>query len=434
MKTFKGGEHLNGFKYLSSESAIKNMSLPAQVIIPLSQHTGAVCNSLVKKGDMVKTGTLIGSSDKLISSRIHASISGQVKDIIEYNHPVLGQSSAVIIDSDGTDTLDSLIVKRAEIESLSKEQLLEIIKNAGIVGLGGAAFPTQVKFNPLKPVDTLLINGVECEPYLTCDYRLMLEQTDNICKGISLIQKIIGVDRVVIGIEADKPQAIKLLRQQCLEKKYKIEIAVLKPKYPQGAEKQLIKAVLNREVPSGKLPFDIGVVVSNVGTAFAVYEAVYNAKPLYERVVTVTGKCLKQPANLKVRIGTRFKELIDFCQGFTEAPGKILMGGPMMGISQYTDDVPVIKGTSGILILSQKEVEACAKIADQPCIRCGRCVNICPVGLLPYTYSLCVEMNKLDRAGQYNPFDCIECGACTYVCPAKRQILSGIRLIKAVTK
>ncbi|MBU1043537.1 MAG: electron transport complex subunit RsxC [Candidatus Omnitrophica bacterium] len=434
METFKGGQHIDGFKYLSREMAIKIMPLPSQVIIPLSQHTGAVCEPVVKKGDMVKTGTMIGTSDKLISSRIHASISGVVKDIVEYNHPVLGQSKAVIIDSDGKDTLDSSIVKRTKIEELSKEQLLEIIKNAGIVGLGGAAFPAQVKLNPLKPVDTLLINGVECEPYLTCDYRLMLEHTHSILKGIGLMQKIIGVERVVIGIEEDKQEAIKLLRNKCVEKKYDIEIVCLKAKYPQGAEKQLIKAILDREVPSGKLPFDVGVIVSNVGTAFSLFEAVYNAKPLYERVVTVTGKCLKQPSNLKVRIGTRFKELIDFCQGFKEAPGKIIMGGPMMGISQYTDDVPVIKGTSGILILSQKEVDEYTQGADQPCIRCGRCVNICPVGMLPYALSLCVEMDRLDKAAQYNPFDCIECGTCTYVCPAKRQILSGIRLIKAVTR
>ncbi len=434
METFKGGQHINGFKHLSRQVAIKNMPLPSQVIIPLSQHTGAVCEPVVKKGDMVKTGTLIGTSDRLISSRIHASISGQVKDIVEYNHPVLGKSLVVIIDSDGKDSQESSIVNRQKVGLLSKEQLLEIIKNAGIVGLGGAAFPTVVKLNPLKPVDTLLLNGVECEPYLTCDYRIMLEHTNSILKGIVLMQKILGVEKVIIGIEEDKPEAVKLLRNKCVEKKYNIEIVSLKAKYPQGAEKQLIKAILDREVPGGKLPFDVGVIVSNVGTAFAVFEAVYNAKPLYERVVTVTGGCIKQPANLKVRIGTRFKELIDFCGGFTETPGKILMGGPMMGMSQYTDDVPVIKGTSGILILSKKQVDESAQGADQPCIRCGRCVNVCPVGMLPYALSLCVEMDRMDKTAQYNPFDCIECGICTYVCPAKRQILSGIRLVKAVTR
>ena len=434
METFKGGQHINGFKHLSSEIAIKNMPLPSQVIIPLSQHTGAVCESLVKKGDTVNTGTLIGKSDKFISSQIHSSVSGQVKDILDYNHPVLGKSLAVIIDSDGKDTQDSLIVKRQKVELLANEQLLEIVKNAGIVGLGGAAFPTQVKLNPLKPVDTLVLNGVECEPYLTCDYRLMIEHTNSILKGIILMQKIIGVEKVIIGIEEDKPEAIKLLRNKCVEKKYNIEVVSLKAKYPQGAEKQLIKAILNREVPSGKLPFDVGVIVSNIGTAFSIFEAVYNAKPLYERVVTVTGSCVKQPSNLKVRIGTRFKELIDYCGGLTEIPGKIIMGGPMMGMSQYTDDVPVIKGTSGILILSKKEVDGFAQGADQSCIRCGRCVNACPVGMLPYALSLCVEMDRLDKAAQYNPFDCIECGVCTYVCPAKRQILAGIRLIKAVTK
>jgi electron transport complex protein RnfC len=434
MNTFSGGKHIHSFKELTADKPIKNLPLPQQVIIPLSQHTGAVCQPVVKKGDTVKTGTLIGTSDKLISSRIHSSISGKVKDIADYNHPVLGQSVAVIIDSDQKDEKDSAIAKRSKVDSFSKQELLEMIKDAGIVGLGGAAFPTQVKLNPLKPVDTLIINAVECEPYLTCDYRIMLEHTNNILKGILIIQKIIGVSRVIVGIEDDKPEAIKLLRNKCVEKHHNIEIVALKAKYPQGAEKQLIKAVSDREVPPGKLPFDVGVVVSNIGTALAVFEAVYDGKPLYERVVTVTGKCISQPANLRVRIGTRFKELIDFCQGYSEDVGKIIMGGPMMGICQFTDDVPVIKGTSGILALSQKEVDHYNRMSDQPCIRCGRCVEACPVGMLPYALSLCVEMNRMDKASELNPFDCIECGTCTYVCPAKRQIVSGIKLVKAVTK
>ena len=434
MNTFKGGKHIHSHKNLSADMQIQDMPLPQQVIIPLSQHTGAVCNPLVKKGDTVNTGTLLADSDKLISSRIHSSVSGTVKDIIDYNHPVLGHAKAVIIDSDGKDTVDVSIKKRTKADSLAKDDLIAIIKNAGIVGLGGAAFPTQVKLSPIKPVDTLLINAVECEPYLTCDYRIMLEYSNKILKGVLLIQKIIGVPKVYIGIEEDKPEAIKLLRNKCVEKKYAIEVVALKAKYPQGAEKQLIKAVLDREVPPGKLPFDVGVVVNNVGTALAVYEAVYDGKPLYERIVTVTGKCVKNPSNLRVRIGTRFKELIDFCGGLTEDAGKIIMGGPMMGICQFTDDVPVIKGTSGILVLSKHEVEQTNKGHDQPCIRCGRCVSVCPVGMLPYALSLCVEMDRMDKAAQLNPFDCIECGSCTYVCPAKRQILSGIRLVKAVTK
>ncbi len=431
IKTFQGGKHIEGFKSRTQDAAIEQMPVPSQVVIPLGQHTGSICEPLVLQGDTVCIGTKIGDSANLISSSIHSSVSGVVNSIAEYNHPVLGRCPAVIIDSDGKEKYDESIKKqKSAVNSLKKEELLFIVKNAGIVGLGGAAFPTQVKLNPPKQVDTLIINGVECEPYLTCDYRLMIEKTLEIFKGIALIQKIINVSSVFIGIEDDKPGAICKLKSEIAENKYNIEVVALKTKYPQGAEKQLIKAIVNREVPAGKLPFDVGVIVSNVGTAFAVYEAVYTGKPLYERVVTVTGSVVRKPANLKVRLGTRFSDLIAYC-GTTEPVKKVIMGGPMMGLAQFTLDVPVIKGTSGILLLSEKEA---VDYNEQPCIRCGRCVTNCPVRMLPYKLSLCAEYKQFVHACEYNFRDCIECGLCNYVCPAKRRILESIRLIKAVIK
>ena len=429
--SFSGGKHISGYKHLTQDLPIVAMGAPAEAIIPLSQHTGAVCKALVKKGDKVKVGTKIGASDKLISSAVHSSVSGKVKAVTDYNHPVLGTSLAVIITSDGKDELDAAVQQRRSVSPLNKDDLLKIIKEAGIVGLGGAAFPTHVKLTPPKEIDTFLINAAECEPYLTCDYRIMMESPNEILKGILLLQKIVGVKNVVVGIEDDKPEAISLLRNKIVAKSYSIKVQPLKTKYPQGAEKQLIKAILDREVPAGKLPFEVGAVVSNVGTALAVYEAVYQGKPLYERVVTVTGKSVKSPANLKVRIGTRFSELIEFCRGSSTPPSKVIMGGPMMGLAQFSTDMPVIKGTSGILLLSENEVP---DYKEGPCIRCGRCVDICPMGMLPFALSLCVEFKRLDQASQYNPRDCTECGACTYICPAGRRILESIRLIKAVIK
>lgn len=429
--TFSGGKHISGHKHLTQDLAVKAMDAPAEVIIPMSQHTGAVCKPLVKKGDKVKIGTKIGLSDKLISSAVHSSVSGTVKAVVDYNHPVLGTSMAVVISSDGKDEIDDSVKPRRSVSPLNREELLKIIKEAGIVGLGGAAFPTHVKLTPPKDIDTLLINAAECEPYLTCDYRIMIENPNEILKGILLLQKILGVKNVVVGIEDDKLEAISVLRNKIIAKSYSIKVEPLKTKYPQGAEKQLIKAILDREVAAGKLPFEEGVVVSNVGTALAVYEAVYLGKPLYERVVTVTGKSIKSPANLRVRIGTKFSDIIEFCQGTSTESAKVLMGGPMMGLAQFTTDIPVIKGTSGILVQSVQEAP---DYKEGPCIRCGRCIDICPVGMQPFALSMCAELKKFDEALQYNPRDCIECGTCTYICPAKRKILESIRLIKAVIK
>ncbi|MBU0634902.1 MAG: electron transport complex subunit RsxC [Candidatus Omnitrophica bacterium] len=432
-ETFAGGNHITGYKELSKDKQIIEMPIPSRVAIPLSQHTGIICEPMVKESQLVRVGTKIGQGQGLISSSVHASISGKVTKITDYNHPVLGVCKAVIIDSDGQDELEPGVgvALARNIKLFSKEQLLEIIKNAGIVGLGGAAFPTQVKLNPPKPVEFLIINGAECEPYLSCDFRIMLERSQDILKGVSVVQQILNVRKVLIGVEDDKQEAIKALRNKIAELKLDFAVVGLKTKYPQGAEKQLIKALLDREVPPGKLPFDVGVVVLNVGTVLAVGEAVFLNKPLYERVVTVTGKILKNPANLKVRLGTRFSELINFCGGIKGQCEKIIMGGPMMGIAQCTDDVPVIKGTSGILLLSKSQT---AGFAEQPCIRCGRCVDICPMRMLPYLLSQYGQTGHYQKADGLNVKDCMECGACVYICPAKRRILEHIRLLKTVLK
>ncbi len=430
-QTFSGGKHVPGHKELSRDKAVRNAVLPKTVFIPLSQHTGAPCAPLVKPGDMVKAGQKIGESQSFISAPVHASISGTVRAVEEFNHPVLGRALSVIIDSDGKDEPAFSSPDEKTVGSLSREELISIIKDAGIVGLGGAAFPTHVKLSPPHPVDTLIVNAAECEPYLTCDFRLMLERVNDILQGVLLVKKILSVNRVFIGVESDKAEATRLLRNKIVQLKLDIEVVPLKTKYPQGAEKQLIQAITGREVPPGKLPFDANVVVNNVGTMLAVYEAVYQGSPLFQRVLTVTGSIVREPANLLVRVGTLFSELIEQCGGLTEPAGKLIMGGPMMGLAQSALDVPVIKGTSGILVLSKEQAR---QTEESACIRCGRCVEACPVNLLPSALSVCGEARRFDLAEEYNPFDCIECGTCTYLCPARRRIVEYIRLIKSVLK
>jgi electron transport complex protein RnfC len=329
-----------------------------------------------------------------------------------------------VIENDGVDRLQAVGCRpQVEIDNLTAEQIRNIVFEAGIVGLGGASFPTHIKLNPPKPIDTLIVNGAECEPYLTGDYRLMVEKTNEILKGIDLLAKCLGVKKVYIAIEDNKPEAIKAFTIYHLP----FTIKVLKSYYPQGGEKQLIKNILGREVPQGKLPFDIGVVVNNVATVFAVYEAVYLNKPLYERVVTVTGSCIVNPKNLLVRIGTPIKELINFCGPLKKEPAKIIIGGPMMGIAQWTDEVPVIKSSTGVILLNGKET----KIQEEGfCIRCGACIRECPVGLIPCLINLACEKEMWTETKTYRAIDCIECGLCNYVCPANRNLTQSIKRAK----
>jgi len=430
LKTFNlGGVHPQENK-LTANKKIVQLPLPKTATIAVSQHIGSPATVIVKKGDQVKVGTLIAKSSGFVSTNVHSSVSGTVARIDDLMMASGYKKTAVIIDVENDDweeTIDKspdLIVN----SSLDGKAINQKILEAGIVGLGGATFPTHIKLSPPpgKKAVILLINGSECEPYLTSDHRLMLEKGDEIMVGITLIMKALEVNRAVIGIENNKPDAIKNLL--LLAKKYKgIEVCPLSAKYPQGGEKQLIKAITGKEVPSGELPISIGAVVNNVGTAFAVYEAVMKNKPLFERVVTVTGKQLKSPSNFLVRIGTPVSDLIEAAGGLPESTGKVISGGPMMGKAITTLDVPVKKGASGILVMPDSES---SRAVAQPCIRCGKCISVCPMGLEPYLLMTLSDKKLWERSESSHVMDCIECGSCSFTCPSARPLLDYIRLSK----
>jgi electron transport complex protein RnfC len=373
---------LKEHKHSTESKPIERLIALPKVYIPLQQHIGKLCEPEVKPGDSVLIGQRIASVKVHVFANIHASVSGKVMAIQEWPHPVLGRSKTIVIENDGQEkTVGFSIRSEAQSEALSTDQIRSLIFDAGVVGMGGASFPTHIKLNPPKPVDTLIVNGAECEPYLTGDYRLMVEHADEILKGIRLAAKCLKVADIIIAIEDNKPEAIREFRA----KSAGIKVKVLPSTYPQGGEKQLIRRLLDKEIPRGKLPFDVGVVVHNVATVYAIYEAVYKNKPLYERVVTVTGGLIAKPKNLLVRIGTPINELIEYCSGSKSDMAKIISGGPMMGLAQYSMDAPVIKSTNGVLCLSKDEVK---RFEESPCIRCGACIKECPAGLMPTMISL----------------------------------------------
>ncbi|MFC1667084.1 electron transport complex subunit RsxC [Candidatus Omnitrophota bacterium] len=425
--------HPPDFKRSTQHRKIEAAPLPKRAVLTLSQHTGAPSKPVVKVGDIVQTGSLVGRSNGFISSNLHSSVSGKVVAIENSLHPIIGNFTAIIIESDGQDT-KVFSDSDTDVSGLSKDDIINIVKDAGIVGMGGAAFPTHVKLSPPpgKKIHTLIINGAECEPFLTCDYRLMLEKAKEIVLGIQLITKVLGVEDVIIGVEGNKMDAIEALGTALFGLKGKgVRVTKLKTRYPQGGEKQLISALLNREVPSGGLPLDIGCVVNNVQTVFSIYEAVYFRKPLYERVVTVSGSLLKKPRNVLARVGTPIGDLLEFCGiDFKRDIYKIIIGGPMTGVSQYSLGAPVIKGTSGILVLD-KRFKAGREVS---CIRCSRCIEACPVGLMPCMIGIGANNNRFDIASSYNPLDCIECGSCGYVCPSNIPLVQLVKLAKAKTK
>jgi electron transport complex protein RnfC len=429
--TFRGGVHplarIHHGKRLTQSRPIQKCNAPDEVIIPLSQHTGAPSVPIVSPGDRVDLGQKIAEAGGFVSVPCYSSVSGTVKEIAKRPHITGVPSMAIVIDNDHEDRLSKDIRSRGPAESLSAEQILDIIKDMGIVGLGGAAFPTHVKLSPPpeKKIDTLIINGAECEPYLTADHRLMLEHPDEVIEGAAAVIKVLGVDNAHIAIEDNKRDAIEAMNKATQRSGVKVDI--LKVKYPQGAEKQLIYAVTKRRVPSGKLPMDVGAVVVNVGTAYQIALSVNKGIPLYERVVTVTGS-VKQPSNFLVRIGTPISHVIEQAGGFDGDIEKVIAGGPMMGITQFDLGAPVMKGTSGILVLDK---QAARSTEESPCIRCGKCVETCPMGLMPYLIGANAEKNFFDAAEQLNALDCIECGCCTYTCPANRHIVQRIRLAKA---
>ena len=430
LQTFKKGIHPAEFKSLCENKSLERLPLPKEVFIPLNQHIGAPCKSIVERNTEVKTGQMIGVSSGFVSSTIHASISGKVKAIDNFPHPLGVQGQMIHIISDGNDDWIEKDSSNADWDKLGKDDLLEIILNAGIVGMGGAAFPTHVKLNPPenKKIDTLIINGCECEPYLTADHRVMLEQDDELILGIRILMKVLGVSRAIIGIENNKPDAIEIMVKSTAAFEG-ISVMPLKVKYPQGAEKMLIKAVLNRKVPADGLPMDVGVIVNNVGTAIAVAEAVTKRKPLIERIVSVTGDGIREPKNVIARIGTPFQDLIDFCGGLVDETVKVIMGGPMMGLTQYSLQVPVVKATSGILCLTESSV---VKDKIYPCILCGTCVNTCPMDLLPTRLAKLSEKEMYETAEDFGILSCCECGSCAFVCPSNIPLVQWIRIGKMI--
>jgi Na+-translocating ferredoxin:NAD+ oxidoreductase subunit C len=427
--TFHGGVHPDDAKSLTETCGLTPLSLPGEVVLPVRQHIGAPARVVVEKGQQVKKGKVIAEAGGFVSSPVHASISGTVKAIEPRLTPMGIKVPCVIIESDGLDEWDDGLNVARDISSLTPEQLRTIIRESGLVGLGGAAFPTHVKLSPPadKPIDTVILNGVECEPFATCDHRLMLEHPDFIVEGLKIIMRVLGCSKAIIGIEKNKPDAIRVMKS-AVKDIPGVKVAPLKVKYPQGGEKQLIYSATRRKVPAGGLPMDVGCVVQNVGTAAAIYEAVVYGRPLIQRAVTVTGSGVAKPVNVTARLGDSFARLVEFAGGYTEKAAKLIMGGPMMGIAQFTDDVPVVKGTSCILVLEETAVISDDEIA---CISCARCVDVCPMGLMPTTISAKVLFERWDDARELGALDCMECGCCSYICPSKRKLLERIKFGKA---
>lgn len=431
MKTFRiGGVHPAENK-LSAGKAIETLGLPKQAVFPLSQHIGAPALPIVKKGDLVKVGTKIAEAGGFVSAPIFSSVSGKVNKVDSVIDASGYRKPAIFIDVEGDEweeTIDRSNVLEAKCE-LTPEEIVAKIKNAGIVGMGGACFPTHVKLTPPPGcrAECVIINAVECEPYLTADHRMMLEKTDEILVGVSILMRAAKVSRAYIGIENNKPDAIQRMTEKATQYPG-IEIVPLKVKYPQGGEKQLIDAVIGRQVPAPPaIPIHVGAVVQNVGTAYAVYEAVQKNKPLFERVVTVTGKSLKNPSNFLTRMGTPMSQLIEAAGGLPEDTGKVIGGGPMMGKALANTEVPICKGSSGILLMNDKEAR---RAEPQPCIRCAKCVGVCPMGLEPFLLATCSAKGDWERVEHEMIMSCIECGSCQFTCPSHRPMLDYIRLGK----
>lgn len=429
--TFKrGGVHPEDRKYLSSKKAIEVLPTPKEVIVSLSQHLGAPAKALKAKGDTVFKGEKIGTAASFISAEVHSPVNGTIKAIKKVTLANSVSCDAYIIEVD--QDAPEVDFVQTEWKNKTREELLATIKDLGVVGMGGATFPAHVKFSIPKGKEAkyLVINGVECEPYLTSDHRTMLERAEGVVEGIMIIARVIDAKKIIVGIELNKMDAIIHLREVIKASGYPIQVQPLKMKYPQGDEKQLLSATIKKEIPSGKLPLDIGAVVSNVGTCFAVYEACAKNKPLIERIVAVTGECIKEPKNVLAPVGTKIGELIDFCGGFKEEPDKIVSGGPMMGFSFYDLETPIQKGTSGVISI---KIENPAP--QTACISCGKCVEACPIGLMPTMMYRNINVGAYDVAlNKFSLMDCKECGSCAFVCPAHIPLVHTFKFGKKMAR
>jgi electron transport complex protein RnfC len=428
MKTFKGGIHPSYNKELASGRAIKKAPVPAEVVIPLSQHIGAPNEALVAPGDRVEVGQKIGEADAFVSAPVHSSVAGTVKEIVEVANFTGAKVKSVVITVDSSQP-EFAKKPGKDLDTLTDEEIRDIAKEAGLVGMGGAAFPTHVKLTPPKdkPVDTVIINACECEPFLTCDHRQMLELTDELIAGARLLKTAVGASKVIFGIEANKMDAVDALRSKASSLS-DVEVEVLEVKYPEGAEKMLIFAITGRKVPPGKLPSEVGCLVQNVGTAIALYEAAAWGKPLYERVLTVTGPGVREPANLLAAIGTPISALVDACGGFVGNPVKLIMGGPMTGWAQSDTSAAVVKGTSGIVVLTSDVVEMGE---EAECVRCSKCIDACPMFLSPNFIVQAAKRGQWDKAEMWGALDCFECGCCSFECPAFIPHVDYVRKAKA---
>lgn len=427
-QTFYGGVHPNDRKGATRDQAVKPLSAPPkQVVIAMSMHIGAPCKPIVAKGDQVTVGQKIGEIAGL-GAPIHASVSGTVTAVEPRPYTGGSKVMSVVIDNDFQDTFGSELTPHPDYSSLTPDEIVEIVKEAGITGMGGAGFPSHVKISSgIGKVDTLILNGAECEPYITADHRLMLEQGERVLGGVRILMQAFGLKTATIGVEANKEDAIEHLKA-LVGGRGDIQVESLRTRYPQGAEKQLIQRITGREVPPGGLPAHVGCAVFNVGTAAAVYDAVVEGKPLTHRIVTITGGAIQSPCNRLVPLGTSFQYLIDEAKGFAEDPDRVLTGGPMMGIAQFTMDVGVIKGTNAVLCLTKAEAAPVA--AEEVCLRCGRCVNVCPMHLTPVYMHLYAEKGLWKEAEALNVMDCIECGSCNYICPGRLHLVQSFRVTK----
>ena len=426
---FAGGVHPAYNKELADRRAIEEMPLPEQLVVYFTQNLGAPPEPIVKKGDTVRKGQVIAEAKAFVSAPVHAPTSGTVKSIDMFPHPVGTDMPAAVIEPDGEDAWAEGCNVERNTDSLGPDEIKKLVQGGGLVGMGGATFPTHVKLSPPehKKINILIVNGAECEPFLTADHRLMVERADEIIEGAALFARVLGVERVVVSIEKNKPDAIETMRSRSADRKG-FSVAAVNVLYPQGAEKQLIYSITHRKVPAGGLPMDAGVLVQNVGTCFAAYEAVRFGRPLIQRVVTVTGSGVAEPKNILARIGASFEDLVRFCGGISGDTGKVISGGPMMGVAQYSLGASVTKGTSGVVFLRRDEIP---QYVNDPCIRCGKCVTACPMRLNPSALSIFAERMAFDKTDEFNVLDCIECGCCAYVCPSRRPLVHHFRRAKA---